>query len=170
MFVRIKPEVTITTGKPAAACEGSDFGLQSVKKFTNGVNWQRINGSDGSIDNAGADNIVYKHGSGDQTAGTAWLKVTTVPEPNEVCPQASDSIQIILHPYPIVSMASSLQGCAPLTASFSGIESRGIPSGQLKWRWDFGNGDTSDTAADHSKSQDPFTLSQRRIGRIARCN
>jgi gliding motility-associated-like protein len=144
MFVRIKPEVTITTGKPAAACEGSDFGLQSVKKFTGGVNWQRINGSDGSIDNAGADNIVYKHGSGDQTAGTAWLKVTTVPEPNEVCPQASDSIQIILHPYPIVSMASSLQGCAPLTASFSGIESRGIPAGQLKWRWDFGNGDTSD--------------------------
>jgi gliding motility-associated-like protein len=41
-------------------------------------------------------------------------------------------------------MASSVRGCAPQTASFTGIESRGIPAGQLKWRWDFGNGDTSD--------------------------
>jgi gliding motility-associated-like protein len=144
MFVRMRPEVSITTSKPAAACEGSDFGLQSSKKFSNSVNWQKIQGSDGTINSPGSDNIVYKHGTGDQAAGTAWLKVTTVPEPNEVCPQASDSIQIILHPYPVVSMASSLQGCAPLTASFSGIESRGIPAGQLKWRWDFGNGDTSD--------------------------
>jgi gliding motility-associated-like protein len=142
--VRMRPEVTITTGKPAAACEGSDFALQSVKKFTNALNWSLMNGSDGTIDNAAADNIVYKHGSGDKTNGQAWLKVTTVPLAGEVCPQASDSIQIILHPYPIVSMASSQAGCAPLTANFTGIESRGIPSGQLKWRWDFGNGDTSD--------------------------
>jgi len=142
--VRMRPEVTITTGKPAAACEGSDFALQSSKKFTNVLNWTTINSSDGSIDNAASDNIVYKHGAVDKTNGQAWLKVSTVPLAGEVCPQASDSIQIILHPYPIVSMASSQAGCAPLSANFTGIESRGIAAGQLKWRWDFGNGDTSD--------------------------
>jgi gliding motility-associated-like protein len=31
----------------------------------------------------------------------------------------------------------------PLTASFTGIERKGIPSGQLTWSWDFGSGITS---------------------------
>jgi gliding motility-associated-like protein len=139
----MRPQVTITTGKPAAACEGSAFAVQSTKQFAPTLNWQTINGSDGTIDNASADNINYTHGSGDRANAGAWLRVSTVAIPNEVCPQATDSIQIILHPYPAITMASRQQGCEPLSANFSGAESRGIPNGQLQWRWDFGNGDTS---------------------------
>jgi gliding motility-associated-like protein len=142
--VRMSPEVSITTPKPASACEGSDFTLRSTKKFSDEVSWKRISGSDGSINDSSRDDIVYTHGPQDQTTGKAWVKVSTVPEPNEVCPQSSDSIEIILHPYPEVSISQSQKGCVPLTANFSGTESKGIPSGQLKWRWDFGNGDTSD--------------------------
>jgi gliding motility-associated-like protein len=73
----------------------------------------------------------------------AWLKVTSVAIANEVCPQVSDSIQIILHQYPDIDMSSPAEGCVPLTASFAGIERKGIPSGQLSWSWDFGSGITS---------------------------
>ena len=143
IFVRMKPEVDITTSKPAEACEDTEFDLSSSKKFSSRVLWETIRGSDGSINDPGQDAIKYNHGPTDKSSGSAWLKVTTVPEPNEICPQDSDSIQIVLHPYPEAIMLARQGKCAPLTAGFFGIETGGIPSGQLKWFWNFGNGDTS---------------------------
>ncbi|MBL7812608.1 MAG: gliding motility-associated C-terminal domain-containing protein, partial [Bacteroidetes bacterium] len=95
------------------------------------------------IDNNKANNINYTHGAGDKAAKGAWLKVTTDPVAGEVCPMVSDSIQIILFEYPDIDALSPVTGCVPLTASFTGVEKKGIPANQLAWRWDFTSGDTS---------------------------
>jgi len=144
--VRNQPELLINTTKPASGCQGKDFMLKSTRKYAdNGVQWLPINGSTGTFPNgSNADSTSYRHSAADQTAQFAWVKVSTLPIANEVCPQASDSIQILLYPYPVVDFTGPVSACAPLTADFTGIESSGIPPAQLKWRWDFGNGDTSD--------------------------
>ncbi|MFY7946456.1 MAG: PKD domain-containing protein, partial [Bacteroidia bacterium] len=141
--VRSAPQISITTTKPLQGCERDPYGVQSTNKYTNGVLWTKINGSDGFISNPSATNTTYQHGLQDSANRYAWLKVTSVAIANEVCPQVSDSIQIILHQYPDIDMSSPAEGCVPLTASFTGIERKGIPSGQLSWSWDFGSGITS---------------------------
>ena len=88
-------------------------------------------------------NITYQHGNQDSANKGAWLKVSTVPIANEVCPQAVDSIQIILHQYPQITMAKPYDTCVPFTVDFFGTENKGIPAGQLAWKWNFGNGDSS---------------------------
>lgn len=119
--------------------------MQSTPKYSNNgaVLWSTIKGADGSIDNNAATNITYTHGNQDSANNYAWLKVSTVAIPNEVCPQAEDSIQILLHPFPAITMAAPFDSCVPFDIDFTGNESKGIPSGQLTWKWDFGNGDTS---------------------------
>ena len=143
--VRSQPEVKITSGKPLQACQRTPVGVQSQAKYSdqNNVSWSTINGADGNIDNSAAQNITYTHGNQDSANNYAWLKVSTVAIPNEVCPQAVDSIQIILHPYPDVDFTDPFDSCVPFTIGFSGIEKKGIPGAQLAWKWNFGNGDSS---------------------------
>jgi len=144
VFVRTQPEVQITTQKPAQACERTPFAIQSTSLFSdNKVTWTRLNGSDGSIDNASAENISYQHGLQDSANKGAYLKVTTVPIANDVCPPASDSIEIILHQYPVLTPLTQQTGCVPLTTTWLAEENKGIPANQLVYRWNFGNGDTS---------------------------
>lgn len=144
VFVRTQPEVQITTQKPAQACERTPFAIQSTSLFSDKkVSWTRLNGSDGSIDNASAENISYQHGLQDSANKGAYLKVTTVPIANDVCPPASDSIQIILHQYPVLTPLTMQTGCVPLTTTWLAQENKGIPANQLVYRWTFGNGDTS---------------------------
>ncbi|MGB1093199.1 MAG: gliding motility-associated C-terminal domain-containing protein [Bacteroidia bacterium] len=144
VFVRSQPEVEITTINPYPQCENTPFPVQSESKFSNGkVNWTLLNNSDGSVDNSTAENIVYTHGPGDKANKMASLKVTTEPIANDVCPQASDSILIIIHPYPVLEPLAKFTGCIPLSTDWSVTETGGIPQGQLSYDWDFGNGDTS---------------------------
>jgi gliding motility-associated-like protein len=144
VFVRTQPEVQITTQKPAQACERTPFAIQSSSLFSDGkVTWTRLNGSDGSIDNASAENISYQHGLQDSANKGAYLKVTTVPIANDVCPPASDSIEIILHQYPIITPLAMQTGCVPLVTNWMAEENKGIPASQLQYSWTFGNGDTS---------------------------
>jgi gliding motility-associated-like protein len=105
-----------------------------------------LNGSDGSIDNSNAENIVYTHGVNDQANKMAMLKVTTVAIPNDVCPQVSDSILVVIHPYPILEPLSKFDGCVPLSTNWDVTETAGIPSNQLSYQWIFGNGDSSTAA------------------------
>jgi gliding motility-associated-like protein len=80
---------------------------------------------------------------GDKAKGGAYLKVTTLPITNDVCPPVSDSIQIILHQYPDIDPLVKQVGCIPLITNWSTIEKRGIPAGQLTYAWTFGNSETS---------------------------
>ncbi|MBS3914773.1 MAG: gliding motility-associated C-terminal domain-containing protein [Bacteroidetes bacterium] len=143
--VRSQPEVKITSNKPLTACQRTPVNVTSTSKYSdqNNVNWVGINGADGNISNPAAQNIVYVHGNQDSINNYAWLKVSTVAIPNEVCPQAVDSIQIILHPYPAPVMTSPFDSCVPFTLNFYGSESKNIPLSQLSWDWDFGNSITS---------------------------
>ncbi len=148
VFVRTQPEINITTVKPYPQCENTPFPIQSESKFSlNTVQWTLMNGSDGSIDNANAENIVYTHGTGDQANKMAMLKVTTVAIPNEVCPQVSDSILVVIHPYPVLEPLDKFNGCVPLSTNWDVTETAGIPSGQLSYQWVFGNGDSSTAAS-----------------------
>jgi gliding motility-associated-like protein len=148
IFVRTRPEINITTPKPYPQCENTPFPVQSESKFSNKqVQWTIINGSDGSIDNPNAENIVYTHGPNDKANKMAMLKVTTVPVANEVCPQAADSILIIIHPYPVLEPLDKYTGCIPLPTNWEVRETAGIPLNQLSYNWNFGNGDSSTAAS-----------------------
>jgi gliding motility-associated-like protein len=148
VFVRTQPEVNITTVKPYPQCENTPFPIQSESKFSlKTVQWTLINGSDGSINNANAENIVYTHGVNDQANKMAMLKVTTVAIPNEVCPQVSDSILVVIHPYPILEPLARFDGCVPLSTNWDVTETAGIPANQLSYQWIFGNGDSSTAAS-----------------------
>jgi gliding motility-associated-like protein len=87
--------------------------------------------------------MTYQDGGNDTINKYAWVKVTTIAMANDVCPQVSDSVQMLLFLYPEVDMKDPASGCVPLTTDFTGIENRGIAPGNLTWAWDFGNGQTS---------------------------
>jgi len=144
VFVRTQPEVEITTVNPYPQCENALFPVQSVSKFSdNKVFWDVLNGSDGSIDNINSENIVYDHGTQDAANKQAFLRVTTVPLANDVCPPVSDSIQIVIHPYPSLTPLDKFTGCVPLATNWGVTENNGIPASQLNYEWILGNGDTS---------------------------
>jgi gliding motility-associated-like protein len=118
--------------------------VQSVSKFSDKkVFWDVLNGSDGSIDNINSENIVYDHGTQDAANKQAFLRVTTVPLANDVCPPVSDSIQIVIHPYPSLTPLDKFTGCVPLATNWGVTENNGIPASQLSYEWILGNGDTS---------------------------
>lgn len=158
--VRSQPRIQITSPNPMQGCERDAFGLKSTSKYTNGIIWTKIHGADGLIDNPSSKDISYQHGNNDSANKYAWLKVTTIAIPGEVCPQVSDSVQIILHTYPAIEMQSPVSGCVPLTGNFTATEKKGIPPGQLTWHWDFGNGNTS-------SSQNPMGVNFPIQGRYA---
>jgi gliding motility-associated-like protein len=150
LFVRNQPTINITTPKPASACEGSPFAIQSTSKYSDAkVQWtlqKHASGtmSDGSFASGNtSENVLYVHGAQDKVQKGAFLKVTTTPITNDVCPTASDSIEIVLHQYPDLSPIAMQTGCVPLTTTWNVTDNRGIPSNQMAYRWDFGNGDTS---------------------------
>ena len=151
LFVRNQPTINITTPKPASACEGSPFAIQSTSKYSDTkVQWTLQNHASGTMSDgtfAGGsttENTLYVHGAQDKVQKGAFLKVTTTAIANDVCPQASDSIEIILHQYPDLTPITMQTGCVPLTTTWTVSDNRGIPSNQMAYRWDFGNGDTSD--------------------------
>jgi len=150
LFVRNQPTINITTPKPASACEGSPFAIQSTSKYSDTkVQWTLQNHASGTMSDgtfAGGsttENTLYVHGAQDKVQKGAFLKVTTTAIANDVCPQASDSIEIILHQYPDLTPITMQTGCVPLTTTWTVSDNRGIPSNQMAYRWDFGNGDTS---------------------------
>jgi hypothetical protein len=150
LFVRNQPTINITTPKPASACEGSPFAIQSTSKYSDAkVQWTLQNHASGTMSDGSfasgntSENVLYVHGAQDKVQKGAFLKVTTTPIPNDVCPTASDSIEIVLHQYPDLSPIAMQTGCVPLTTTWNVTDNRGIPSNQMAYRWDFGNGDTS---------------------------
>ena len=150
VFVRNQPSIGITTAKSASACEGSPFAIQSTSKYCDTkVSWTMQKHKDGSFSdgafNTGntSENVLYVHGPVDKIQKGAFLKVTTTPIAGDVCPPASDSIEIILHQYPDLSTINNQSGCIPLNTTWTVSDNRGIPSNQMAYRWDFRNGDTS---------------------------
>ena len=145
--IRTLPEVSITNPKPGNLCAGDAYSLIADANFDNGVQWRTIQGSDGLFTAGNAESSDYNHGTGDATNRRAWVRISTLPlASGEVCPQASDSMEIIINPYPVVSIAPPIRECAPFVAAFTSTETEGIAASSLIYRWDFGNGDTSDQA------------------------
>jgi gliding motility-associated-like protein len=143
--IRTLPEVSISNTKPGNLCAGDAYGLIADASFDNGVQWSTIQGSDGLFTAQNAENTDYNHGTGDAGNRKAWVKISTLPlATDEVCPQATDSMEIIINPYPVISIDPPIQECAPYIANFTSTESEGINPASLTYRWDFGNGDTSD--------------------------
>ena len=93
--VRTLPEVHILNGKPGQVVGKNAFPLYISSRFDNGVQWKTILGSDGSFKDPNLPYAEYLHGNTDENRRYAWVKVSTTPLPSdEVCPQASDSIEI----------------------------------------------------------------------------
>ena len=167
VFVRNQPVIGITTPKPASACEGSPFAIQSTSKYCDTkVQWtlQKHAGgtlSDGTFASGNtSENVLYVHGPVDKTQKGAFLKVTTTPISGDVCPPVSDSIEIVLHQYPDLTPISNQAGCVPLKTSWTVSDNRGIPANQMAYNWTFGNGDSS-------KLQNPVDVMYPNQGRYS---
>ena len=64
-------------------------------------------------------------------------------------PQAQDSVPVVVYPNPVVNLkADTLQGCSPLCVDFTDLST--VAGGTIVgWKWDFGDGGTSDSANPH---------------------
>ncbi len=134
----------ITTPKPASACIGTPFAIQSTTKYVNNkVLWTKDPSVDGIIDNPYNENINFDNGTQDAINQKVVLRVVTQPITNDVCPPAKDSITILLHLYPVLDPLPTAAGCIPLTTNWTANDKSGLPASQVKYFWDFGNGDTS---------------------------
>ncbi|MEY2938873.1 MAG: hypothetical protein RL062_1462, partial [Bacteroidota bacterium] len=167
VFVRNQPTISITTPKPASACEGSPFAIQSTSKYCDTkVQWTLQKHADGTFSDGSfasgntSENILYVHGPVDKTQKGAFLKVTTTPITGDVCPPVSDSIEIILHQYPDLTPINNQSGCVPLKTTWTVSDNRGIPANQMAYNWTFGNGDSS-------KLQNPVDVMYPNQGRYS---
>lgn len=141
LTVRNAPVLQIKSSKPMQACEGTPLDVKSGYSWAPGIQWTTLQGSDGTFNNAADSNTRYTHGTIDAANHNAWIKVKTLPLSAEVCPQAEDSVQLIIHPYPKVEISKSYKQCVPVTADFTSTEKKGIST--LSYSWTFGNGDVS---------------------------
>lgn len=141
--IRNAPSIIIKNTKPLQICEGVIQQINSGYNWTQNIAWSKLQNADGILSSTSDSNINYTHGVLDASNKFAWLKVTTLPIANEVCAMLTDSIQLIVHPFPAIEFSKPLKACVPIIADFTAIEKRGIDPAKLTWNWEFGNGDFS---------------------------
>ena len=144
--IRTLPEAKIDNAKPGNLCAGDAYPLNATSQFNNGVQWTTLQTGDGLFTAVNNVNTDYNHGPVDATNRIARVKITTIPLATEVCPQASDSMTIVINPYPVISIDPPIRECAPFTADFTSNETQGISPATLTYQWIFGNGDTGRVA------------------------
>jgi gliding motility-associated-like protein len=141
ILVQSQPEVKINGPKPYQQCEGIQFDITGTKKWADSVRW--ITNGDGNFIIGSPLNITYVHGIQDTINNNVVLRVET--KPQGVCPIAFDSIPLIIEPYPQFDfIGNPLIQCEPGIVDFSLFVRK--PKSNIKYRWDFGNGDTSNLA------------------------
>ena len=138
IIIQSQPEVQITIPKPYQQCEGIVFDLSSSKKWCNKIIW--ITNGDGKFNDSSKLTASYTHGLQDTITNNVILTIQTIKE--GVCPEAIDDIPLIIEPYPQFNfIGSPLIQCEPGLVDFSSIIRK--PKFNTLYRWDFGNGDTS---------------------------
>jgi PKD repeat protein len=61
-----------------------------------------------------------------------------------VCPVATDEVDLIIQPYPQIDLvANPRQACEPSTVNFQSIVFKPYGSPNLRYLWEFGDGNTS---------------------------
>jgi len=114
--IQSQPIIEITSPKPFEQCEFIPFQLTSNHKFANSITWSHT--GDGSFDNNKINAPIYTHGTTDTSTGTVTISVQT--DPLGVCPQTSDNVLLLIHPFPQFDFSGNpLQGCQPLFVDFN---------------------------------------------------
>ena len=132
--VRIQstPEIEITTNKPFEQCEFIQFNMTSTQKFANTYTWSHS--GDGTFDNNKSLTPNYTHGVQDTAIGQVMLRLET--DPIGVCPQARDSVLLLIRPYPQFEfVADTLQGCQPLEVNFTSTVFKPL-DGDVSYYWE----------------------------------
>jgi gliding motility-associated-like protein len=141
ILVQSQPEVKINGSKPYQQCEGIPFDITGTKKWADSVKWS--SNGDGTFIIGSPLNITYKHGLQDTVNNNVVLRLKT--KLQGVCPIAYDTIPLIIEPYPQFDfIGNPLIQCEPGLVDFTCIVRK--PKSNIKYRWDFGNGDTSNVA------------------------
>ncbi len=131
--IQTKPEIEINSNRPFEQCEFLPFDLRSTLRFGNTVTW--THNGDGFFDNQKSLTPIYTHGTTDTTSGQVKVKVET--DRFGVCPQVSDSIMLLIRPYPQIDfIGDPLQGCQPLDVNFTSIVSKPT-DGNVSYFWQF---------------------------------
>lgn len=137
--IKNSPIINIISQKPLSSCENMPFKIISNSKYSNGIQWQKIQNADGNIDNSNNTNIEYLPGSLDKIRSKAYLKVSSIPFTNDPCPQISDSIELQIVAQPKIQFSKTISACAPHLDSFVVIETTGKSPANLTYDWKLNN-------------------------------
>ena len=140
--IQSQPEVTVTTPSPYQQCEGQVFTLVATKAWVQNTTW--TSSGDGNFSNNSTLSTIYTHGLSDTSLiglnGQVVLNINTIKE--GVCPPAKDDIQLIIEPYPQYSMPVHFVKCEAADIDFTSTVYKPAGSSNLRYTWDFGNGET----------------------------
>lgn len=144
LLVQSQPELKINSPNPYQQCEGIPFNIEAEKAWAASINWS--SNGDGTFNDITALKTVYNHGAYQDTSvnalnGQVDLKIETVKE--GVCPVAREILNLIIEPYPQFNfMADPEIQCEPAIINFMASVNKPFGSPNLRYTWDFGNGNT----------------------------
>jgi gliding motility-associated-like protein len=116
------------------------FNLDATKAWATSTTW--THDGDGQLSDFKALNPTYGHGTADTANGQVLMTISTDPE--GVCPVAKDDISLIIQPYPQFRLLGDpREACEPSLVTFESFVFKPYGSPNLKYLWEFGDGNTS---------------------------
>ncbi|HEX5001192.1 MAG TPA: PKD domain-containing protein [Bacteroidia bacterium] len=118
MTLMLNPSATAEAGSDTSICSVNTLTLSgAIGGDATSSNW--TTSGTGMFDNSSLLNPVYTPSSGDITAGTVTLIITT-DDPAGLCPAAADSLVLTINPASFVSAGSDTAICSGTSLTLSG--------------------------------------------------
>lgn len=132
---------TLDLPNDTAICRTDNMILDVKATYTNstGVLWIPLTG--GSVGNPGADQTTFSFRTSPDSVQTHLLYAQTLENSNNVCPFAEKTMQVTVHPKPIVDInADTLDGCNPVQVTFTTSVLNKIDPNTTKYEWQYADG------------------------------
>ena len=139
--VVVHQQHTLDLPRDTAICRTDNMSLPVKATYTNstGVLWIPLTG--GSVANSGADQTTFSFATSPDSVQTHLLYAQTLENSNNVCPFAENTMQVTVHPKPIVDItADTLNGCNPVDVTFTTTILNKIDPNTTTYEWTYSDG------------------------------
>ncbi|MES2617223.1 MAG: gliding motility-associated C-terminal domain-containing protein [Bacteroidota bacterium] len=157
IIIQSQPEVKIVSAKPYQQCENDVYTPEATKSWANSTTWSGA--GDGTVVSPKSLATVYRYGIQDTVIGNVLLTITTDKE--GICPQATDNTLLIFEPIPQFTMPIGPDACEPAVLDFTVNVSKPYNSPNLRYSWDFGQGQTMDLTTNGSPTGIKYDTANR---------
>lgn len=134
LWIEHSQEFDILIPNPINICKNDDVNLSVDVQFENDIKWSTI--GDGSFENDINKITKYTPGDNDNNLNDYFIYVKSINY--RYCPQAIDSVKVVIHEEPEFSLPIHMEDCAPARFNFRAIFKN--YSNNYSLNWDFGNG------------------------------